>query len=115
VTKNNNSVLEDAVARMMSGVNPIRRLRKALDLTAQQLAESSHLSEQTIWKMETGASEPKTSTIYQLAGALGVDPTVLIGCCKDWDDARRGASAETLMRTVSADPDIYLRRFNANN
>lgn len=111
----NNSVLEDAVARMMSGVNPIRRLRKSLGLTALQLAESSSLSEQTIWKMETGASEPKTSTVYRLAAALGVDPTTLIGCCRDWDDARRGASAETLMRTVSADPDIYLRRFNADH
>jgi len=107
-----NEVLTEAVARMMSGVNPIRRLRKSLGLTALQLAESSRISEQTVWKLETGASEPKTSTVYRIAAALSVDPVTLIGCCQDWVDARRGASPETLMRTVSANPDIYLRRFD---
>ena len=107
-----NAILEEAAHQMMRGVNPIRRLRKSRGLRAIQLAEAAGVSEQTIWKIETGASSPRGSTLYKVASALNVKAPDLVHCYYEWESASKGGSPETLLRTVSADPDIYLRHLD---
>ena len=79
-----NQVLTNAVRQMMASVNPVRRLRKKFSLQAIQLAENAKLSEQTIWKLETGATTPRVETLYKIAGALGVPCWVLTPSAPDW-------------------------------
>ena len=104
-----NQVLTNAVRQMMASVNPVRRLRKKFSLQAIQLAENAKLSEQTIWKLETGATTPRVETLYKIAGALGVPGETLISCYYQWMSALKGGSPETILRTVSADPNLYIK------
>jgi len=51
----------------------IRRLRQRLALSQEDLAAQSGISADTIWRLETGASNPRPSTLRKAALALKVD------------------------------------------
>lgn len=53
----------------------IRRTRKALHLSQMQLAEKVGVSYQQIQKYEKGISEITVSRLYQIAEALGSNPS----------------------------------------
>jgi DNA-binding XRE family transcriptional regulator len=53
--------------------------RRAAGLTQKQLAKTAELSRATVHLVEAGACDPRVSTIAQLARALNVTPTVLLG------------------------------------
>ncbi|MBV8687065.1 MAG: helix-turn-helix transcriptional regulator [Alphaproteobacteria bacterium] len=55
------------------------RLRKAADLTQEQLAERAGISQQYISDLERGKRNPTVVTLYELATALGVRPVELVG------------------------------------
>lgn len=56
----------------------IRLLRTAQKMTQDQLAESLHVTRQTVSNYETGKSQPDIDTIVRLAEALQADPNTLI-------------------------------------
>ncbi len=73
----------------------LREIRKRKFLTQQQLADRIGTSKANISKLETGAQEPRPSTVLKLAEALGVSPEELV----DWEagtgdrDADKGKAA----------------------
>lgn len=52
----------------------VRRLREALDLTMEELAERAEVTPQTVWLIEQDRSFPRRTTLQKLASALGVEP-----------------------------------------
>ncbi|MBP5282117.1 MAG: helix-turn-helix transcriptional regulator [Lachnospiraceae bacterium] len=54
-------------------------LRRKAGLTQQALADSFHLSQQTIYKYENGHAEPDIETLKQFARFFGVTVDYLIG------------------------------------
>lgn len=59
--------------RKLVGRNTVR-FRKALEMTQEQLAERSGLSQQYISGLERGSRNPTILTLYELATALRVAP-----------------------------------------
>ena len=58
--------------RKLVGRN-VKRVRQARGLTQERLADLSGFSQQYISGLEQGRRNPTIVTIYELAGALGVD------------------------------------------
>jgi transcriptional regulator with XRE-family HTH domain len=67
----------------MSLGREVRRRRKALDLTLEQLAERSGLSPHYLSTVETERRDPSLSTITAVAKALGCPPGELLGGVRD--------------------------------
>jgi len=49
----------------------IKQMRKAANLTQQQLADKSGISRVTLTRIETGASNPSLESLRAIAHALG--------------------------------------------
>ena len=56
----------------------LRAVRRERGFSQQGLAERSGISARFVAKIEQGNSQPGTSTIFKLAGALGVEPSHLL-------------------------------------
>lgn len=63
--------------RKLVGRN-VKRLRLAQELTQEQLAEASGLSQQYISGLEKGLRNPTVVTLFELATALGVSHVELV-------------------------------------
>jgi transcriptional regulator with XRE-family HTH domain len=61
----------------------VRRLRKERNLSQEALAERSGMNADFVGFIERGENVPTLTTILQLAGALGVQPSALIA---DFDE-----------------------------
>ena len=48
-------------------------IRKAAGLTQAQLAEQSGLNRMTVQRLESGALDPRVSTLLEMARAMGMD------------------------------------------
>lgn len=57
----------------------VRRRRKALGMTIEQLAERSGLTPNYVGTVEIGDRDPSLSTLAALARGLGVNPSELLG------------------------------------
>lgn len=57
----------------------IRRRRKALEMTIEQLAEKAGLTPNYLGTLEVGRRDPSLSTVLALAKGLGVPPAELFG------------------------------------
>jgi transcriptional regulator with XRE-family HTH domain len=56
----------------------LREVRLSKLLTQEEVARRAGLSEATVNRLETGATEARISTVRKLAAALEVDPSALI-------------------------------------
>jgi transcriptional regulator with XRE-family HTH domain len=59
-------------------VHKLKRLREDQVLSQRELARMADLAYGTVWRLENGFPEARTSTIRKLAGALGVEPRELV-------------------------------------
>jgi transcriptional regulator with XRE-family HTH domain len=59
-------------------VQRLKGLREDLVLSQRELAREAKLAYGTVWRIENGFPEVRTSTIRKLAGALGVEPKELV-------------------------------------
>ena len=59
-------------------VRRLKKLREDRVLSQRELAREAKLAYGTVWRIENGFPEARTSTIRKLAGALGVEPKELI-------------------------------------
>ncbi len=59
-------------------VQKLKRLREDRVLSQRELARMANLAYGTVWRIENGHPEARTSTIRKLAGALEVEPRELI-------------------------------------
>lgn len=56
----------------------LKELRGERVLSQRELAREAKLAYGTVWRIENGFPEARTSTIRKLAGALGVEPKDLV-------------------------------------
>jgi transcriptional regulator with XRE-family HTH domain len=76
-------------ARKLRNLSPvtfgreIRRRRRALELTLEELAEKCGLTPNYIGSVENGRRDPSLSTVLALAKGLGVSPGELLGGLAD--------------------------------
>ncbi len=56
----------------------LKRLREDMVLSQRELARMADLAYGTIWRLENGYPEARTSTIRKIAGALGIEPRELV-------------------------------------
>ena len=59
-------------------VRRLKELRGERVLSQRELAREAKLAYGTVWRIENGFPEARTSTIRKLAGALGVKPKDLV-------------------------------------
>ena len=83
----------------------IKRLRKARNLTQEELAEQLNLSAQAISKWENGTSLPDISQVLPLANFFGVPTDVLFGVCGTDHNEEIKARLEEIYRLCDACPD----------
>lgn len=63
----------------MIDLSHIRDLRQARQMTQEDLAAKSGITQQAISKIEMGGGNPTASTLARLAVALGVSASELLG------------------------------------
>jgi transcriptional regulator with XRE-family HTH domain len=85
----------------MSLGREVRRRRKALDLTLEQLAERARLTPHFLSTVETDKRDPSVSTVLALARGLDCAPGELLGGVKDLSQA--GYEAGKLFDGASED------------
>lgn len=56
----------------------LKDLRVARALTQEELAKEAGVGKNTVNRIERNETEPHMSTLRKLAGALGVDPALLV-------------------------------------
>jgi transcriptional regulator with XRE-family HTH domain len=59
-------------------VQKLKDLREDRVLSQRELARMANLAYGTVWRIENGFPEARTSTIRKLAKALGVEPRELV-------------------------------------
>lgn len=64
-------LLVEQEIRYYDTLQAVRKLRKTLDLTQQQLAEKAGLPRTTVTKIESGSYNPTINTLMSLAAAMG--------------------------------------------
>jgi transcriptional regulator with XRE-family HTH domain len=90
----------------------VRRRRKALGLTIEELAERAKLTPNYVGTVETGKRDPSLSTILALAKGLHVPPAELFGSAKELSPA--GVEAGRLFEAASPDvQDAVLKLLRA--
>ena len=73
IRKGEETLPAEIVARLTSGVSPLKVWREYRGFTLRALAAKIGISSAAVSKIETGKSRPKVATLAKLAAALGCD------------------------------------------
>lgn len=79
----------------------ILELRKAKNLTQQELADKLNITDKAVSKWERGLSYPDITSISKLAKALGVESSYLIDLCKKEDSQNPYSKKEELSNLIN--------------
>ena len=66
-------------ATVMPKLGRLKEIRESKYLSQRMLAQRSGVSRPTIARLEGGEEEPRYTTMWKLAEALGVEPGELVG------------------------------------
>ncbi|AKC70699.1 transcriptional regulator [Pandoraea oxalativorans] len=93
---------------IMSFMEPLISARKDAGLTQAELADQAGLSRMTVQKMESGALDPRMSTLLETARALGLEPMFVPAALRQEVEAflRSGGKYLGQPSGVSAPPSI---------
>ena len=92
----------------------IRRRRKALGMTIEELAEKSGLTPNYLGTVEIGHRDPSLSTVLALAKGLSVAPAELFGGTVNGKQSLEAMEAARLFEGIAADAqDAVLRLLRA--
>ena len=73
IQKGEETLPAEIVARLTSGVSPLKVWREYRGFTLRALAAEIGISSAAVSKIETGKSRPMVATLVKLAAALGCD------------------------------------------
>ena len=73
IRKGEETLPAEIVARLTSGVSPLKVWREYRGFTLRSLAAEIGISSAAVSKIETGKSRPMVATLVKLAAALGCD------------------------------------------
>ena len=77
-TRDQESIPDDMVGRLLDGENPIRVWRQHRGLSLRSLAEQAGTSPSALSDIETGKTEGRLSILRRIAGTLGLELEDLI-------------------------------------
>lgn len=78
-TRNQETVPDDIVGRLLSGENPIRVWREYRGLSLRSLAQQASISPSVLSDMETGKSQGRPGVLRKIAGILNLSTDELFG------------------------------------
>lgn len=84
----------------------VRRLRKSVSLTQEELAKRTGLSADTIRRLEASSFSPTLATLFRIAAAFGQTPAQLLAEMED----QSATSGEFMMVTAYRSSDPQTRR-----
>ncbi|QHE92489.1 helix-turn-helix transcriptional regulator [Pandoraea fibrosis] len=92
----------------MSFMESLVVARKDAAMTQAELADRAGLSRMTVQKMESGALDPRMSTVLEMARALGLEPMLVPASLRQEVEAflRSGGKYLAQPSGVSAPPSI---------
>jgi transcriptional regulator with XRE-family HTH domain len=85
----------------------LRAVRELAGANTRDVAKSAGLSRRELQAAERGVRRLSPDELHALAGALSVDPDVLVGVGFDGDLVRAGTLEDRIDRVVGHDPDQW--------
>ena len=75
---------------MSNGLPRLREIREAQGMSQRRLADLAGITQAALFRLETGETDPRLSTLRQIAKALGVTVGEIIGETKPARKRARG-------------------------
>jgi transcriptional regulator with XRE-family HTH domain len=85
----------------------VRAVRELAGAHPRDVAKAAGMSRRELQAAERGAKRLSTAELRAVAGALGVDPDVLVGVGYDGDLVRAGSLEDRIDAVVGHDPDHW--------
>jgi transcriptional regulator with XRE-family HTH domain len=85
----------------------VRAVRELAGAHQREVAKAAGMSRRELQAAERGAKRLSTAELRAVAGALGVDPDVLVGVGYDGDLVRAGSIEDRIDAVVGHDPDHW--------
>ena len=101
------SVLDNHELRAEDLGARLRAVRELAGANQRDVAKSAGLSRRELQAAERGAKRLSANELHALAGALSVDPDVLVGVGFEGELVRAGSVNDRIDQTIGHDPDAW--------